>query len=194
METVGGLRGQRVRLVPSEATLHLENAVRWFNDPEITSALEFFEGVTHDQEVAFFERMARSRDTDMHWALLNENDRHIGFVGLHSINWRMRTAVGGLMIGERNSWDQGYATDAVRTRTRFAFEQLGLHRISGHTVNPAMRRVYEKCGYQHEGTARKLRWRHGRWLDAELYAILEDDYFLALKIQPPGYEPEMPSG
>jgi hypothetical protein len=40
-----------------------------------------------------------------------------------------------------------------------------------------MRRVYEKCGYRHEGTARKLRWRNGRWHDAERYAILEEDYF-----------------
>jgi RimJ/RimL family protein N-acetyltransferase len=182
-----------VRLVPSEASQHLENALRWLNDPEVTNLLKVFEGVTRDQEVAFFERVARSRDTDFHWALLNENDRHIGFVGLHQINWRARSAVGGLLIGERNVWNQGYATDAIRTRSRFAFEQLGLHRISGHTINPAMRRVYEKCGYRHEGTARKRRWRNGRWYDEELYAILEEDYFLTATIQAPRYESEMPS-
>ena len=67
------------------------------------------------------------------------------------------------MIGERSAWGKGYATDAVRVRTRFAFGELGLHRIEGHTMNPAMKRVYEKCGYQHEGVARRKFWRDGRW-------------------------------
>jgi ribosomal-protein-alanine N-acetyltransferase len=193
METLG-LRGDRVRLVPSEVEPHLENALRWFNDPDLTNLLDVFWGVTRGQEVAFFEQMATRRDTDLHWAILNENDRHIGFIGLHQIDWRMRSAAGGLVIGERSVWGQGYACDAVRTRTRFAFEQLGLHRISGHTLNPAMRRVYEKCGYRHEGTARKLRWRNGRWLDAELYAILEEDHFADQEGPTDEYVPEMPSG
>ena len=32
-----------------------------------------------------------------------------------------------------------------------------------------MRRVYEKCGYRHEGVARQKFWRDGRWHDAELF-------------------------
>ena len=191
---IAGLRGERVRLVPSEAAQHLENAIRWFNDPEVTNLLDVFWGVNRGEEVAFFERLASQRDTVLHWALLNENDRHIGFIALHQIDWRMRCAAGGLMIGERSVWGQGYASDAVRTRTRFAFEQLGLHRIEGHTINPLMRRVYEKCGYRHEGTARKLRWRNSQWLDAERYAILEEDYFLTVKDRPDGFVSEMPSG
>jgi RimJ/RimL family protein N-acetyltransferase len=193
MEIVG-LRGERVRLVPSEAEQHLENALRWFNDPEVTALSDQFWGVTRRQEVAFFERMEAQRDHDLHWAILNENDRHIGFIALHQIDWRMRSASGGLLIGERGAWGQGYATDAVHARTRFAFEQLNLHRIEGQTVNPAMRRVYEKCGYRHEGTARKKRWRHGQWLDTELFAILDEDYALIEKERPGGYAPEMPLG
>jgi RimJ/RimL family protein N-acetyltransferase len=191
---IAGLRGERVRLVPTNAEQHLENALRWFNDPEVTNLLDLFWGVTRGQEVAFFERIESQRDNDLHWAILNENDRHIGFIGLHQIDWRNRSAHGGLVIGERSVWGLGYAVDAVNTRTRFAFDQLGLHRIEGHTLNPAMRRVYEKCGYRHEGTARKLRWRNGQWLDAERYAILEEDYFLTRRNLPRGLETEMPSG
>jgi RimJ/RimL family protein N-acetyltransferase len=191
---IAGLRGERVRLVPSEAEQHLENALRWMNDPEVTNLLDVFWGVTRGEEVAFFERTATQRENSLQWALLNENDRHIGFIGLHNIDWRTRCASGGLVIGEKGVWGQGYASDAVQTRTRFAFEQLGLHRIEGHTLNPAMRRVYQKCGYRHEGTARKLRWRNGRWHDVERYAILEEDYFLSNWDLPRAFVNEMPSG
>jgi hypothetical protein len=32
-----GWEGEAVRLVPLERGAHLENALRWFNDPEITA-------------------------------------------------------------------------------------------------------------------------------------------------------------
>jgi ribosomal-protein-alanine N-acetyltransferase len=178
---IAGLKGERVRLVPLDRALHLDNALRWLNDPEITATLEQNLGVTRRQEEAFFERMESGRETDVVWAVVTqEEDRHIGFIGLHGIHWRHRSATGGLVIGERHVWGRGYATDAVLVRTRFAFEQMGLHRIEGHTVNPAMRRVYEKCGYRPEGVARQKFWKDGHWADAALYAILDEDYFAPL--------------
>jgi ribosomal-protein-alanine N-acetyltransferase len=171
-----GLLGQRVRLIPSEASDHLENALRWFNDPRVTSLLDYYKGLTRREAEQFFERMASNRETDLHWAMLTEEFGHIGFIALHQIQWPHRSASGGIIIGEPLAWGRGFATDAIHVRTRFAFEQLGLHRIEGHTLNPSMRRVYEKCGYLHEGVARQKRWRNGQWLDVHLYAILETDH------------------
>jgi RimJ/RimL family protein N-acetyltransferase len=174
---VMGLKGERVRLVPSEPALHLENALRWMNDPEVTCHLEHITGVTRRQEEAFFDRIATHRENELHWAIMTEDLGHVGFIALQQISWRNRSAAGGLVLGDRRAWGRGFATDAVRTRTRFTFEQLGLHRIEGHTINPAMRRVYEKSGYRHEGVARQKIWREGRWNDADLFAVLDTDYF-----------------
>jgi RimJ/RimL family protein N-acetyltransferase len=172
-----GLRGGRVRLVPPDRLLHLDNALRWRNDPEVTATLEFNHGVARGEEEAFFARIESARDPDLVWAVLDEARRHIGFTGLHAIDWRRRGATGGLFLGERDAWGRGYGSDAVRTRTRFAFAQLGLHRVEGHTFNPAMCRVYEKCGYRREGVQRQKFWRDGGWHDVALYAILEADFF-----------------
>jgi ribosomal-protein-alanine N-acetyltransferase len=171
-----GLKGDRVRLVPPDRTLHFENALVWLNDPQITSTLKINLGISRRQEEQFFEQIETRRGTDFTWALLDETDKHIGFIGLHEINWRNRWATGGLLIGERVAWGRGYATDAIRVRTKFAFGELGLHRVEGHTMNPAMKRVYEKSGYKHEGVARRKFWRDGRWYDADLYAILIEDW------------------
>jgi ribosomal-protein-alanine N-acetyltransferase len=174
MEIVG-LKGDRVRLVPPDRTLHLENALAWLNDPDITATLKLNLGCSRRQEEKFFDQIETRDGGDFVWAIVDENSRHIGFIGLHGINWRNRWAHGGLVIGDRSAWGRGYASDAVRVRTRFAFGELGLHRIDGHTMNPAMKRVYEKCGYRHEGVARRKFWRAGAWFDADLYALLEDE-------------------
>ncbi len=173
---VVGWRGERVRLVPPDRALHLENALVWMNDPDVTAMIEFNLGISRKQEEAFFDRIESQSDHDFTWAILDEADRHIGFIALHAINWRNRAGVGGLVIGDRPCWGRGYATDAVRVRSRFAFTQLGLHRINGHTFNPAMKRVYQKCGYRHEGTAREMFFRDGQWHDVDLFGILETDW------------------
>jgi RimJ/RimL family protein N-acetyltransferase len=170
-----GLRGERVRLVPPDRASQLENALGWMNDLEVSGTLELNLGVTRREEEAFFDRVEERRDDHFFWAILDETGRHIGFIELKGINWRQRCASGGLVIGERTAWGKGFASDAVRVRTQFAFEHLNMHRIEGHTTNPAMRRVYEKCGYTYEGTLRERFWRGGRWHDAVLYSILESD-------------------
>ena len=178
MTTHFGLEGPRVRLVPSERSLHLENALRWFNDPRVTAKLAQNAGLTRRMAAGFFDRVEADRDADFHWAILDESRTHVGFIALHDVNWRLRSATGGLMIGEPDAWGRGYATEVVRLRTRFAFDEMGLHRIEGHTIHPGMARVFEKCGYVREGTARAKIWRGGRWHDAALYAILDSDPIL----------------
>jgi len=170
-----GLAGGRVRLVPSEASLHLENALAWFNDPAVTQFLHTRAGTTRRETEQFFERMATARDTDLHWAILDREFGHVGFIALHKIDWPTRSAVGGVVIGDPKAWGLGIATDAFLVRSRFAFDTLGLRRVEGKTINPAARRVYEKSGYRLEGVERQKMWGDGRWQDLYLYATMADD-------------------
>ena len=82
----------------------MENALHWMNDPEITATLEFNLGISRRQEEAFFDRIEGPNDGEFVWAILDEAERHIGFIGLNAINWRNRSATGGLVIGERSAW------------------------------------------------------------------------------------------
>ncbi len=116
-----GLKGQRVRLVPLDRTLHLENALIWFNDPEITATLKLNLGVSRRQEELFFDRAEAGGESGFGWAILDDAERHVGFIGLHEINWRNRWATGGLVIGERGlglrlRHRRGAGTNEVRFR------------------------------------------------------------------------------
>jgi RimJ/RimL family protein N-acetyltransferase len=72
---------------------------------------------------------------------------------------------------------QGVATEAVRLLTRYLFENKLVHRIRLiiHPDNVASRRLAEKCGFRHEGTARGSWYHRGAHRDVEVYAILHDD-------------------
>ena len=71
-DAIVGWKGRRVRLVPPDRSLHLENARRWMNDPEITATLEFNLGISRKQEEAFFDRIEGQNDTDFTWAILDQ--------------------------------------------------------------------------------------------------------------------------
>src|SRR4051794_24435983 len=107
-----GLPGRRIRLVPPEASLHLENCLRWLNDPRITATLARVTGISRLEEQAFFDRASSGRDDFLLWMILDESGRHIGMTSL-AIDWPNRSGSGGLTLGEPDAWGRGYATDAV---------------------------------------------------------------------------------
>src|SRR5439155_26854477 len=104
---------------------------------------------------------------------------HIGFTGIHRINWKLRMGGTGTVIGEKSAWRKGFGSDAMRVRTKFAFETLGLHRLESEARidNVGSQRALEKSGYRREGVARKKMFWGGQWYDAVLYGMLDEDYF-----------------
>ena len=76
---------------------------------------------------------------------------------------------------------KGVATEAINLFVRYLFETKRVNRIRLviHPENRASRRLAEKCGFTHEGTARGAWYNKGRHQDVEIYAILHDDVIVA---------------
>lgn len=72
---------------------------------------------------------------------------------------------------------RGAVTEAVTLMVRYLFETKPINRIRLviHPGNLASRRIAEKCGFRHEGTARGAWYNAGRYHDVEIYAVLHDD-------------------
>ena len=75
-------------------------------------------------------------------------------------------------------WSQGYCTEAGQILLKYGFETLNLNRIQARhiTRNPASGRVMQKLGMQHEGTLRQSIFRWDTYEDAEMYAILQEEF------------------
>ena len=80
----------------------------------------------------------------------------------------------------RESWGNGYATEAARVILRIGFDILNAHRVTAtvDTENLSSIRVLEKLGMTREGMHRQSFWSplHENWRDVFLYAILEGDW------------------
>lgn len=129
-------------------------------------------------EEAWFERVALS-ESDIVWAVHDEGDRHIGTTAAIGIDRVNRSASTGILIGEKDCWGKGYGAEVMRVRTKWLFENLGLHRLQSECFasNLASARCLEKAGYRRIGIARKTFWREGCWHDAILFEMLDEDYF-----------------
>jgi len=72
----------------------------------------------------------------------------------------------------------GYATRATSLVVDYAFEQLGLHRVSATALAPneGSLRVLEKLGFIHEGTKREVDWVDDEYVDERIYGLLREEW------------------
>jgi RimJ/RimL family protein N-acetyltransferase len=171
------LRGPKIHLAPPQPA-YLATYVRWFADPMVTRYLSTRNTPSLKQEEEWYERMAGAQDHIVWAILLNEEGTLIGNTGLHNIDWRHRHAESGIMIGETAQWGKGYASEAMRLRTAYAFAELGLEKVMTRVYddNHASRRALEKAGYRQCGMLRHHRYSGGKWHDEWLGEILREEW------------------
>ena len=89
---------------------------------------------------------------------------------------RVRSAILGIWIG-KPFWGQGYGTDAVRTLSRFGFQEMNLQRIRlmVREGNPRAKAAYEKVGFKEEGRLRRATFVEGKYEDMIEMGLLAED-------------------
>lgn len=109
--------------------------------------------------------------------ILKEENRLIGMVGLHRIDWKNKNSELGYWIG-KNYWNKGLVTEAVSLILDFAFSQLKLHKVYAKLFekNIGSRRVLEKSGFKLEGSFKEQRFKHNAWQNELEHGILAKEY------------------
>ncbi len=175
-----GWEGERVRLVPLDKARHMENALAWMNDPDVTElTLTGDFPIARLAEEAWFDRMCAELSptpTDIVFAVETLAGEHVGIAGLHKINYRHGVAVSGILIGPPEARGLGYGTDAARVRTRYAFEVLGLRMLISQVFaeNTASLRMLQGAGYREVGRLPRRFWKRGAFRDVVLLVAERD--------------------
>ena len=103
------------------------------------------------------------------------------FVGEINLNGVQRGAFQNAYVGywiDEACAGRGYTPEATAAVFRFAFEELGLHRLQIAVIprNLSSRRVAMKLGLRDEGTALRYLEINGVWEDHVRYAITAEEW------------------
>ncbi|MFB6220757.1 MAG: GNAT family N-acetyltransferase [Halolamina sp.] len=77
-----------------------------------------------------------------------------------------------------DAWGNGYALEASAHLIDHGFRERRIHRVSATVMdrNDASRRLCDRLGFVHEGTAREAQFTDGKFVDAERYGLLEAEW------------------
>ncbi len=175
------LRGQRIRL-NALGKLDIPLLAQWEEDliflrlfnstlacPRSEAALaEWIEGI------------GKTRDQIILAIRLIEQNKLIGILGFHAIEWTNQVAWLSLGIGDPGYWGQGYGYEAMQLALVYAFHELNLYRLNltVFSYNTRAIKLYEKCGFKREGVYREYLQRDGQRYDMYLYGLLRQEWII----------------
>jgi RimJ/RimL family protein N-acetyltransferase len=183
------LTGKRVSLRPIRKS-DLPALVEWANDPEVTM---FMNIGTFPNTVEAFEYELDLLTGDKTGALLqlpnypknlifaicrNDNNQYIGNVGIFGLNWIHRVAELRVLIGRKDEWGKGIASEAYSLAAGYAFSRLNMRRLwaGAREDNVGSIRALEKIGFVREGAWRKHVVRDERAYDTVLVGMLREEF------------------
>lgn len=173
------IQGKRIYFRAWERS-DLDAFMRWFNDPEVTVNLgNAYPALSRMQEERFIEGAALDERLRHYAIVLREGDRLIGNCSFHEIDTQHRSAEIGIVIGEKEYWNQGYGREAVGMLLEIGFEGLGLNRISLRCCDFNVRglRSYAAAGFVEDGRLRRSHFVAGSFHDMVVMSVLADEYW-----------------
>ena len=155
-----------------------EKYVNWLNNKEINEYLESRLTVQTEESVRqFVSNIIESDDTYLFAILSKENNEHIGNIKVGPINFNYKHTFIGYLIGDKEHWGKGIASEAVYLAVKFCHNILKLHKINAGIIaeNIGSIRVLEKLGFKMEGCIRDDVFINGKYSDVYKYGLLETE-------------------
>ena len=169
-------KSRRVTLRPV-LEIDVPSFVIWVNDPEVSGFMNVHMPMMEADEKEYFEQLHKRKPNEIVVAIVVD-DKPIGTMGLHNIDYRNRRANTGALIGEKEFWGKGYGTEAKMLLLHYAFYSLNLRKICSNVISFNERSVQysKKCGYTEEGRKKEHHYRHGSYWDEICLAVFKEEW------------------
>jgi len=127
------------------------NDYQWQTDPELTrlDAVPLLTTSFPQYLLDYTDELRYLISTRHRFAIETLDGKHIGNCVYYNVNETKGEAELGIMIGNRNYWNNGYGTDTVSTLVNHIFPQTNFKRIYLKTLdwNQRAQRCFKKCGF-----------------------------------------------
>lgn len=174
------LTGDHFTLRPFQQEHISPRLLAWLNNPAVNQFLEVrFTPQTHATALAYMKTYYGETQKYM-WGIFPEvSDNLIGTVTLHDINRIHGVGEVGLLIGDTDYWGKGASNEVLETVLSFAFESLGLRRVTGgsYALNQGMNFTFKRLGFTFEGKQREAWYiSPGVYTDGYRWGILASEW------------------
>ncbi|MFY0758914.1 GNAT family protein [Metabacillus dongyingensis] len=180
------ITGKKVELRP----MSIEDYIRtyeWRNDEETAkleagTALFLHSHVSLEQLKDSYEKaiikLDKREEGRFSIYTCGENSKHIGIIVYRELNIVSRKCTLGIGIGDKEYWNNGYGSDAMKALIHYLFQTMNLNRVQLDTWSGNVRaiRSYEKCGFVVEGRLRNDSYVDGKYYDTVIMGLLKEDF------------------
>jgi len=170
------LKGSSIILEQMRVQHVSEEYLSWLNDYETVKYTESRHVVHTLESLKSFVKNVNN-ESNYCFAIIDiQSDKHIGNIKIGNIHPIYKYADVGLIIGDKNFWGKGIATEAIKLCVEFAFNRLKLHRLYAgmYDVNVGSIKAFEKAGFVMEGCEKEKYLFEGKRIDSYMYGIVNE--------------------
>lgn len=150
---------------------------KWFSNIEFLSTYDYVLPIPMSKEKV--DKMIsdyKEENNSIVFAIRTTEGNIIGIAGYDDIIKDNMVATLFIGIGDENYLGKGYGKEAMLELLNYGFNTLNLYRIQLNVISfniPAIK-LYEKVGFQKEGTMKEFVLRNGQRYDLYMYAKLKE--------------------
>ncbi len=164
------LRSDRIILSKFTKDNITEEYLGWLNDPQVNRYLCTGRFPVVREDIGFY-----TGEKNFLFSV-NVDNTYIGTISLHNIDWIVRKGEVGYMLGNKNYWGKGVATEIVQLVTNYGFNRLNLNKLYAGVVdgNVGSSKALLKNGYKEYARVPQEYYLNGKLLDTTMYYKLQE--------------------
>lgn len=176
------LKGEKTILRPIKMA-DAPRFVKWLSDDEVNkfTTRKFTTYKKELEETKKWIKNFSKYKNDLQFAIDTKEKIHIGSIALKNIDKRDSNATMDILIGDKNYWNRGYGSDAMKVLLNFGFKKLNLHKINldgggVYEYNLRAIKAYKRLGFKKEGVNRESVLYKGKFYDCIPMGILRSEW------------------
>ncbi len=167
--------GEKIYLRP--ITLEDTDLVlKWRNDERVVQNFIYRKPISREEHINWMEQKVAMGKVVQFVICDLQTDKPLGVVYIQNIEEEHSKAEEGIFLGEKEAFGRGIGTEAAKLMIQYAFDVLGLHKLTARVLayNMASRRMHESAGYEQEAYFKQELYLNNKYEDLIFYGIIHN--------------------